>query len=216
MAKSISDFKDLGALKKALEEKAQREASQRQEQRRLEAQQRQEANLFRDAVAGTKPIKAAPRANLGIPKPEPRAIQFERDEQAALWQSLSDEVDIERLLDTDASLSYRRQGVDESVTRKLRKGYWTVQDQIDLHGLRVDQAREALAQFMTQAIKREQRCLRIIHGKGLGSVDRVPVLKQKVMRWLVQRDEVLAFCQARPNDGGAGALIVLLNAFNEH
>jgi DNA-nicking Smr family endonuclease len=66
--------------------------------------------------------------------------------------------------------------------------------------------------FLTDAIKREIRCVRIVHGKGLGSVNKEPVLKNKVLRWLVQREEVLAFCQARPNDGGSGALIVLLVA----
>ncbi len=97
------------------------------------------------------------------------------------------------------------------VTR-LRRGNWVVQDQIDLHGLRVDEAREALASFLGRAQRREQRCLRVIHGKGLGSVMKEPVLKNKVLKWLVQRDEVLAFCQAPPNDGGAGALLVLIKA----
>ena len=85
-----------------------------------------------------------------------------------------------------------------------------MQRQLDLHGLRVDEAREALAHFVANAHRCGLRCLRVIHGKGLGSAGKEPVLKDKVPRWLVQRDEVLAFCQARPTDGGAGALIVLL------
>jgi DNA-nicking Smr family endonuclease len=96
------------------------------------------------------------------------------------------------------------------VIARLRRGHWVVQDQIDLHGLRVEEARDALAAFLNQALRREQRCLRVIHGKGLGSAGREPVLKGKVLKWLVQRDEVLAFCQAPPTDGGSGALIVLL------
>jgi DNA-nicking Smr family endonuclease len=79
-----------------------------------------------------------------------------------------------------------------------------------LHGLRADQAREALSQFVRDSVKRGMRCVRIIHGKGLGSLGKKPVLKNKVRNWLVQKDEVLAFCQARAADGGSGALMVLL------
>jgi len=96
------------------------------------------------------------------------------------------------------------------VVRRLRRGHWSLQSQIDLHGLRVDEAREALALYLVSCVKREQRCVRVVHGKGLGSVNREPVLKGKVLKWLTQRDEVLAFCQAPPADGGSGALLVLL------
>ena len=81
---------------------------------------------------------------------------------------------------------------------------------VQRHGLRVDQAREALGQFLRDAGKRGFRCVRIIHGKGLGSLNRKPVLKIKVRNWLVQKEEVIAFCQARAADGGSGALMVLL------
>lgn len=96
--------------------------------------------------------------------------------------------------------------------RKLRRGNWVIQSQLDLHGLRTDEAREALGEFLRAAIRRGQRCVRVIHGKGLGSVNKEPVLKNKVRNWLVQKDEVLAFCQATAADGGAGAVIVLLRA----
>jgi len=95
---------------------------------------------------------------------------------------------------------------------KLRRGHWALQGQLDLHGLRRDQAREALAAFLRQARRQGLRCVRIIHGKGHGSVNKEPVLKQKVRNWLAQKEEVLAFCQARPDEGGAGALVVLLCA----
>jgi DNA-nicking Smr family endonuclease len=98
------------------------------------------------------------------------------------------------------------------VLKKLRSGGWVTQDQLDLHGLRVDQAREAIGQFIRDAVKRGVRCVRIIHGKGLGSMDKKPVLKSKVRNWLVQKDEVIAFCTARAADGGSGALMVLLKA----
>jgi DNA-nicking Smr family endonuclease len=96
------------------------------------------------------------------------------------------------------------------VVRKLRAGTWSIQRQIDLHGLRRDDARDALGQFIREAHKDGIRCLRVVHGKGLGSPGKAPVLKGRVHSWLVQKSEVMAFVQARPVDGGAGALVVLL------
>ena len=87
-----------------------------------------------------------------------------------------------------------------------------MQEQLDLHGLRTDEAREAVGLFLRHAVRKGLRCVRIIHGKGLGSVNKEPVLKSKVRNWLVQKDEVMAFCQARAADGGSGALVVLLKA----
>lgn len=94
--------------------------------------------------------------------------------------------------------------------RKLRRGHWILQGELDLHGARVDGARELLGAFLRDAIKHQRRCVRVIHGKGHGSIGKQPVLKGKVKNWLIQKDEVLAFCQAREHDGGGGALIVLL------
>jgi DNA-nicking Smr family endonuclease len=125
---------------------------------------------------------------------------------------LSDDIDIELLLQTDESLSWKRDELSHQIIPKLRRGHWSVKAHLDLHGMRVDEAREALVAFLSDALKREIRCVRIVHGKGLGSINKEPILKNKVLRWLVQREEVLAFCQARPNDGGSGALIVLLIA----
>ena len=93
---------------------------------------------------------------------------------------------------------------------KLRRGKWSIQRQLDLHGLRSDDARDALAAFLRESCKQGVRCVRVVHGKGLGSPGKAPVLKNKVHGWLAQRSEVLAFVQARPLDGGAGALVVLL------
>jgi DNA-nicking Smr family endonuclease len=206
-AKGFGELKGLKEqLAQAALEQAKAAAIAKEKAERLA----REVSVFRDAMTGTEPLRSKARVDVAPPKPEPIAFQFQRDEQAALWQTLSDDMDIERLLDTDANLSFRRAGIGEDVTRKLRKGHWAVQDQIDLHGLRTDEAREALGGFFSNSHKRELRCLRIIHGKGLGSINKTPVLKDKVLRWLVQREEVIAFCQARPNDGGAGALIVLL------
>ena len=124
--------------------------------------------------------------------------------------SLSDEFDISTLLDVDDQLSFRRSGIGTDVTRKLRRGDWSIQGQVDLHGLRSDEARDALAQFVRDSVRMGWRCVRVVHGKGLGSPGKMPVLKTKVQRWLVQKNEVQAFVQAPPVQGGAGALLVLL------
>ena len=110
----------------------------------------------------------------------------------------------------DDQLSFRRAGIGRDVTHKLRAGHWSIQRQLDLHGLRTDEAREALGNFIRLAHRTGLRCVRVVHGKGLGSPGKTPVLKGRVQRWLVQKKEVLAFVQARPADGGAGALVVLL------
>ena len=177
-----------------------------------EAQRRAEAerNLFAKAVGPVRPLKSQRRAELRLQSALPIARQRELDEQAVMQEAISDEWDVESLLDTDETLSYRRPGISQEVVRKLRRGHWSLQGQIDLHGLRSDEARVALAQFLREAHKVGWRCVRVVHGKGLGSPGKTPVLKSKTQRWLVQKNEVLAFVQARPSDGGAGALIVLL------
>jgi DNA-nicking Smr family endonuclease len=203
---------ELAGLRDALRERgraqAEAEARARAELARLE----RERSVFREAVGDATPL--APRGRVDpLPAPVPPvARQFEHDESRALAESISDEIDIERLLDTDESLSWRRSGIGPDVPRRLRRGDWVIQRQLDLHGLRVDEAREALAGFLAECLRREVRCVRIVHGKGLGSVNREPVLKGKVLKWLTQRDEVLAFCQAGPNDGGSGALVALLRS----
>ena len=118
---------------------------------------------------------------------------------------------METLLDTDEALSFRRPGLGPEVVRKLRRGGWSIQGQLDLHGLRRDDARDALSHFVKDAKKTGWRCVRVVHGKGLGSPGKTPVLKGKVQSWLIQKQEVLAFVQARPSQGGAGALVVLLD-----
>ena len=123
---------------------------------------------------------------------------------------MSDDFDVESLLETDAALSFRRPGIGPEVVKKLRRGAWAIQAQVDLHGLRRDEAREQLAEFLRDVRKRGLRCVRIVHGKGNGSPGKEPVLKPKVQSWLVQKEAVLAFAQARASEGGAGALVVLL------
>jgi DNA-nicking Smr family endonuclease len=209
-ADALKSFEELGALRDALKARAELERREAEHRRVEQARLQREASVFREAVADAVPLKPAPRVPSARAPSPPHPRQRELDERAALAATMSDHIDVERLLDTDAALSYRHPSVGPDVISRLRRGHWVVQDQIDLHGLRVEEARDALAGFLSQALRREQRCLRVIHGKGLGSAGREPALKGKVLKWLVQRDEVLAFCQAPPTDGGSGALIVLL------
>jgi DNA-nicking Smr family endonuclease len=195
-ALTARSFADLKPLRRALQEAAVRQAER--ERQRREAQQRvhAERHLFQDAVGPVQPLKGQHERHWHLPAPpEPLPVQRTLDEERVLRESLSDEFDVSIGLD---------------VTRRLRAGHWSIQRQLDLHGLRTDEAREALGEFIRLAHRTGLRCVRVVHGKGLGSPGRMPVLKSRVQRWLVQKKEVLAFVQARPADGGAGALVVLL------
>lgn len=212
MPAPLKDFAALQSLHASLKAKEEARARAEAERRRIEQEREREANLFRHSIGDVKPIPAVNVAHLPTVPPLPIARQHLADEQAALLESLSDEFTAETLMATDEALSYARNGIGEDVLRKLRRGQWVIQAQLDLHGMRRDQAREALSEFIRRSSRHGLRCVRVIHGKGLGSVNKEPVLKNKVRSWLVQKDEVLAFCQARAADGGAGALVVLLKS----
>lgn len=169
-----------------------------------------DAAWFRRQMGRVTPLAPDGRIEPRPRTPPPLPYQRWADDDAVLRESLSDEYGAEWLLETDESLSFRRTGLGADVVRKLRRGHWTVTAQLDLHGLRVDEAREAVALFLRDCVRQERRCVRIIHGKGLGSVNRTPILKEKVRRWLTQKDEVLAFTEARPVDGGEGVVLALL------
>jgi DNA-nicking Smr family endonuclease len=209
---AIKDFRALKSLQNELkaQEKARQAADAERERRAKEA--RIDADLFRKTIGNVAPLAPVDKITVAAPRPLPIARQHLADEQAALQESLSDEFNVESLLETDDALSFARNGIGPDTVRKLRRGHWVIQSQLDLHGMRRDEAREALAEFLRNASRRGVRCVRVIHGKGLGSINKEPVLKNKVRSWLVQKEEVLAFCQARAVDGGSGALVVLLKA----
>jgi len=206
----VNSLQDLGALRDALAraEREAREAARRaaEEKARADRERRQ----FELAVGKVAPLKAPARVDTRGAPPAATPRQRELDEARALAESLSDEVDVESLLLTDDGLGFRRPGISLDVLAQLRKGKWAIQDQLDLHGLRRDEAREAVGNFIRSADLRGLRCLRIVHGKGHGSPGREPVLKAKVQKWLAQKHEVVAFAQATGPQGGAGAVIVLL------
>jgi DNA-nicking Smr family endonuclease len=164
--------------------------------------------LFRAAVAGARPVKAR-RLPLRKPPPPPRA-QFRRlDEAEVLRESLTHSA--EHLeLETGEELSFRRPDISARVFTQLRRGRYAVKDELDLHGMTSDQARGALRAFLAGAVQSRLQCVRVIHGKGLRSGARGPVLKASVNRWLRQWDDVLAFVSAPARDGGTGAVYVLL------
>jgi len=206
-AKSLQD---LAAIRKQVNDAAKAAAEAEAAKREAEKQAEIERNLFTQSVGQVKPLPGKQRVVMTPPRPTPRPLQQDLDDQAALIESMSDDFDVSTLLDVDDQLSFRRPGVGTDVTRKLRKGEWSIQGQLDLHGLRSDEAREALGQFVRDSKRMGWRCVRVVHGKGLGSPGKEPVLKSKVQRWLVQKNEVIAFVQAKPSDGGGGALVVLL------
>ena len=211
----VKSLQELLSIKQALETRARLAAERDAARQLLEAKLRAEKELFARAVGavGALPPKHRPghRATLPPMQTPPIAVQHQRDEKAVMREAISDEFDVETLLDTDEALSFRRPGMGPDVIRKLRRGGWAIQAQLDLHGLRREDAREALVAFIKDVTKMGWRCVRVVQGKGLGSPGKTPVLKGRVQSWLIQKSEVLAFVQARPAQGGAGALVVLLD-----
>ena len=168
----------------------------------------QDRELFRQTVGAVEPLlcdRIEPVARQ--PAPVPRFSLA--DERQVLNDMLSDYFEPADL-ETGEELYYRREGVQQAVLRKLRRGQFQVGAVLDLHGMTVAAAKEALAVFLQRTRRESLHCVRIIHGKGNRSRHRGPVLKQKINHWLRQRDEVLAFCSARTADGGTGAVYVLL------
>ncbi len=207
----IQSLQDLKLVQKKLAEQQKLAAAQEAARQEAERRRRAEEDLFKRAAGAVKPIRQPPRVPLAAEQPAPIPVQQQLDDQRVLLESLSDEFDASTLLDVDDAMSFRRPGIGTDVTRKLRQGHWSIQRELDLHGLRRDDAREVLGAFIRDAHKHGVRCVRVVHGKGLGSPGKVPVLKGKVHSWLIQKNEVLAFVQARADEGGAGAVVVLLS-----
>ena len=206
----INSLQDLKKVQKKLAEAHEKVRSEEAARIAAARHREAEANLFARAVGIVQRMPLSDQASISPPAPAPVAVQRQKDEQAVLRDALSDGFDVSSLLETDDALSFRRPGIGIDVTQKLRKGDWSIQREIDLHGLRSDEARVALSEFIRLAQRQGLRCLRVVHGKGLGSPGKTPVLKSKVHSWLIQKNQVMAFVQAKPAEGGAGALVVLL------
>lgn len=165
---------------------------------------------FHELIADVTPLPQPGKAEIARPRPRPIPAQRLLDDQAALRDSLSDHIPWDSGAETGEELAFQRNGISPQTLRRLRRGHWVIQDELDLHGLTTAEARPQVVEFLNHCLRNGLRCVRIIHGKGLRSRNREPVLKQKVANWLMQRDEILAFCQARRTEGGSGAVVVLL------
>lgn len=165
-----------------------------------------------DLLADVTPARPSTRVAPPRVMPSDQPIQTIADERAvmdALLDPTSDEFDLE--LELGDELQWRAPGLQKAVLRKLRRGQYTVGASLDLHGLFVAEARPAVLEFLEDAHTRDLRCVKIIHGKGLRSRHRGPVLKNKLAVWLKRRDDVLAYASAPQHDGGTGAVYVLLS-----
>ncbi|MCL2872201.1 MAG: Smr/MutS family protein [Betaproteobacteria bacterium] len=175
-----------------------------------------EAQIFQHQMRHDKVVALPPpsRAVIETPRPLPVPKQRLRDESEVLALAKYGESpspttwDIGQELEDDQT--FLRAGLSPDILRKLRRGQWTIQRELDLHGLVVDEAHDALVDLLVEARSRGWRCVRIIHGKGLTSPDKTPVLKGKVRRWLALWDDVLAYCEPAHHAGGGGAVVVLL------
>jgi DNA-nicking Smr family endonuclease len=164
---------------------------------------------FRRAMRGTKPLKSDERAPHAPPPPKPQARFSKADEKRVLAESLEDDIDtIEH--GYGAALRFHRAHVGRRTMRKLQRGGYSVQAEIDLHGMTLEEARPRLADFINYSASQGKLCVRVVHGKGLGSGHRGPVLKNAVNRWLRKWDCVLAFVSTPQVHGGTGAVYVLL------
>ncbi len=174
----------------------------------------EEQALFLSQVGDAAPLRAAPRADLRPHPPRPVARQRLLDQQAVLHDLIHAPIELADRLEGGDEPTYLHRGVSMQVLRDLRRGRWVIQREIDLHGHTRDAARSALAHFLSRCLHQGIRCVRVVTGRGLRSPGQVAVLRVLTRNWLAQRQEVLAYCQAKPVDGGEGALIVLLR--NQH
>lgn len=219
----MKDFGELKGLRDRLKEEERVRALEKAEREKHERIARERAVEFRSSM---KDVHVLPESDRYVHRPVyvaparagARAAPLSPEEEtaavlrASMQEPLSDLFDVEGMLDEDPSMSYARDGVGPDVVRKLRKRHWPIQDELDLHRLTRDGARDALTDFLHRANRRGVRCVRIIHGIGYGSPKGEPVLRSIVHSWLVQKNEVVAFCAAGRADGGHGALIALLRA----
>jgi DNA-nicking Smr family endonuclease len=180
-----------------------------------------EVQTFRAAVRDVTPLaQTPPAAGLARPKPRARLRKGAAQETENLGEAspkLADSAAAGEGAAADAptsesALSYQRAGVRIQTMRRLRRGLYPIDDELDLHGLTQTAARDLVAEFIVRSRDRGCRCVRIIHGKGYRSGARGPVLKAALNLWLRRHTDIMAFVSARAIDGGAGAVYVLLRA----
>jgi len=216
----MKDFGDLKSFRDRLKIEERLRAIEKAEREKRERIERENQVEFRSAVKG---VHQMPESNRYVWRPaleaELRAAAArpprtpEEELEAVLRESmLSDQFDVDGLLDEEPTLNWSAPGVGPDVVKKLRKHHWQIEDEVDLHGLTRDLARRVVDAFLRRSNKNGVRCVRIIHGIGYGSAGGEPVLRGMVHSWLVQTAETVAFCVADRANGGNGALVVLLRA----
>jgi len=181
-----------------------------------------DARLFRESIGGVRPLRQADAHAPHKPRPPPRAAQAEKDE-ARVREELFDRGGINRVheelfahaidpaaIEVGDEIHYLKSGQPPRILKQLRRGHFSVRAELDLHEMTVPVAREAVRDFLDDAIARGEYCVRIVHGKGLRSRGDGPVLKRMTATLLARRKDVLAYASARPAQGGTGAVIVLL------
>ena len=223
----MKSFADLKGLGKQLKEQGEQRAAAEKEAARQQKAAAAAANVFQSSMAGVQKMKPsdryvpppakgpamASRPALGGKRGPLTAEEQAADDAAVLQESmLSDMFEVDHYLEEEPSLNFSAPGIGPDVMKKMRKGHWPVQDELDLHGKRRDEARQAVDDFLLKAKRRNYRCVCVIYGRGFGSRGGEPVLKSMVHSWLVQTEGVIAFCQARAEEGGEGAIMVLLRS----
>jgi DNA-nicking Smr family endonuclease len=193
----------------------EREIAASSVKRHIAASKHADADIdLAQAFADVQRLAKTNRATLERARPQPIARQHLLDEADALEASKYGAEPAPHAWDigqeVEGEQTFLRAGLRSDVLSKLRRGHWVVQAALDLHGLTSEEARDTLADFLLDARTQGLRCVRIIHGKGLTSPNREPVLKGRVRKWLSHWDDVLAFCEAQANAGGSGAVVVLL------
>lgn len=213
---SFQQLSNLKAVKKAFAEQAK---ARKREEEKARARAREE-NVFRAAMAdlGVTPMTKSDKNRVSHDVKRPVRVPMAKDVERAevLRATMSDDADPLLFLESDDGRFFHREGVSPDLPRKLYRGRFTVEAHVDLHGLTVDEARDTVAAFLQENQARAHRCVRIVHGKGYGSVGGQSILKELVRRWLKQRREVMCFVEAPPTDGGSGAVLVLLAQPKKH
>jgi DNA-nicking Smr family endonuclease len=169
-----------------------------------------EMALFYAAMRDVTPLPVSDKSTHSVSRTPPLLRKERYPEKATAEDTLSDHISVE--IEAGDAWSYVRPGMSYQTLRRLRRGHWGIQGTLDLHGFTRDEARQELSAFLDACMQKKFRCIRVIHGKGLGSKNREPVLKTRIGNWLMQRADVLAFCQAKSEDGGGGAILILLKA----
>ncbi len=217
----LADLKQLH--RQALEARKQAERDERmaaQDRARLDqAAPEQDVDAFRKAMQSARPIKPRnqierrPAALPASPAVAARRMHATGERPGGANAGRADagisDGGVAHLLSENGT-AYVRADAAPDTARKLKQGHWRAGAELDLHGLRVEQARHAVISFLDECLGQGVRCVRIVHGKGYGSQGMAPVLKDKVRAWLAQKAEVLAFSEAPPREGGSGALLVLM------